>query len=531
MEQMNQHKAICRAMKNPDFYPHPVSDLAFRETHASSVFLTGQWVYKLKKPVELGFLDFQTLENRHRFCELEVTLNQRLSQGIYLGVVGIYLNENGRFSLREDGRLVEYAVRMVQLPDEASLESLLRANKITAEQIQTLSQTLAAFYEKSKKSREIDYFGTLEVISANVEENFRQLAPYVDEVLDREQWDFIREINRSFLKLHESLFERRVKTKRISDGHGDLRSEHVYFYQGLQIIDCIEFNDRFRYGDTALDLAFLYMDMEHLGFGEWGRVLLTEFVNLTEDWELYQLVDFYAAYRSVVRLKVSCFRFSETTEDEKRAQREEVRLFLNQAYNYCLRFGRPTLWVFCGTPATGKSHLSKEIANAMSVPVFQSDLVRKEEAVFKKERVSSSGKRLYRLERRQLVYGFLLARAQDTIKSGRSVILDATFGLERWRDDVRELAEDMGCNIIFIECVCREETAKKRLKERENEQDALSDARLDNYRDILKNFQPMSELPLEIHIVADTDRPLKETMTKVLSEAYTLRGLQVEAML
>jgi len=518
-------------MKNPDFYPHPVSDLAFRETHASSVFLTGQWVYKLKKPVDLGFLDFQTLENRHRFCELEVTLNRRLSQGIYLGVVGIYMDGDGRFSLREDGRLVEYAVRMVQLPDEASLESLLRANKITVDQIQTLSQTLAAFYEKSEKSREIDRFGTLAVISANVEENFRQLTFYIDEVLDREQWDFIREINRSFLKLHESLFERRVKTKKISDGHGDLRSEHVYFHQGLQIIDCIEFNDRFRYGDTALDLAFLYMDMEHLGFGEWGRVLLTEFVNLTEDWELYQLVDFYAAYRSVVRLKVFCFRFSETTGDEKRAQREEARLFLNQAYRCCLRFGRPALWVFCGTPATGKSHLSREIANAMSMPVFESDRVRKEEAAFKKERVSPPAKGLYSLEKRQLVYGLLLARAQDTIKTGRSVILDATFSLERWRDDVRELAEDLDCNIIFVECVCGEETAKARLKAREDEQDALSDARLENYQGIISNFQPMSELPPKIHIVADTDRPRKETMTKVLSEAYALRCLQVEAML
>ena len=530
MDQMNQHEALCRAMKNPNFYPHPVSDLALRETHASSVFLTGQWVYKLKKPVNLGFLDFQSLENRRRFCELEVTLNQRLSQGIYLGVVGIYMNEDGQFSLQEDGRLVEYAVRMVQLPDEANLESLLKAEKITVEHIQTLSQTLAAFYEKSKKSREIDHFGTIEVVSANVEENFQQLAPYVDEVLDQEQWEFIREINRSFLKLHQSLFERRIRTKRISDGHGDLRSEHVYFHQGLQIIDCIEFNDRFRYGDTALDLAFLYMDMEHLGFGKWGRLLLTGFVNLTEDWELYQLVDFYAAYRSVVRLKVSCFRFSDTTGDEQMSQKEEVRLFLNQAYRYCLRFGRPTLWVFCGTPATGKSHLSREIANAMSIPAFQSDLVRKEEGVFKKERVSPFGKGLYRLERRQLVYGLLLARAQDTIKSGRSVILDATFGLERWRDDARELARDMDCNIIFVECVCREETAQKRLKQRDGEQDVLSDARLENYQDILNNFEPMGELPEEIHIVADTDRPLKETMTKVLSEAYTLRCLQVEAL-
>ena len=531
MEQMNQHRAICRAMKNPDFYPHPVSNLTFRETHASSVFLTGKWVYKLKKPVDLGFLNYQSLENRRHFCELEWKLNQRLSQGIYQGTVGIYRDGNGRFSLRETSRLVDYAVKMLQLPDEASLEALLKANKITGEQIQALSRKLDTFYKSTEKNPGIDHFGKPEVIRANVEENFQQLAAYTGEILEKERWDFIREINRAFLRLNKNLFERRIKTNRISDGHGDLRSEHVYFHQGLHIIDCIEFNDRFRFGDTALDLAFLYMDMEHLGFGEWGRTFLTEFVNLTEDWELYQLLDFYAAYRSVVRLKVTCFRFSEATDEEKRALRAEARLFLNQTYRYCLRFGRPTLWIVCGQPATGKSSLSKEIAKAFSIPVFTSDQIRKEDHTFKKGPAPSSGEELYSPERRQHVYGHLLARAQDTLSAGKSVILDAMFSLEKWRDDARGLAGDSDSNIIFVECVCREETARARLKSRDEELDILSDARLDNYREILKDFQPMVNLPPEIHVLADTDRPLNVILSKALSEAYTLRCLQVQDLL
>ena len=531
MEQMNQHKAICRAMKNPDFYPHPVSNLTFRETHASSVFLTGKWVYKLKKPVDLGFLNYQSLENRRRFCELEVELNQRLSQGIYQGTVGVYMDGNGRFSLRESSRLVDWAVKMLQLPDEASLEALLKANEINLVHIRALSRKLDAFYKSSEKKTGIDHFGKPEVIRTNLEENFRQLAPYTGEILETERWDFIREINRTFLRLNENLFERRIKTNRIRDGHGDLRSEHVYFHQGLHIIDCIEFNDRFRFGDTALDLAFLYMDLEHLGFGEWGRTFLTEFVNLTEDWELYQLLDFYAAYRSVVRLKVTCFRFSQVADEDKKALRAEARLFLNQAYRYCLRFGRPTLWVVCGRPATGKSSLAKEIAKAFSIPVFASDQIRKTDDTFKKGLAPSSGEAPYSLERRQHVYGHLLARAQDTLRAGKSVILDAMFSLEKWRDDARRLAEDRDSNIIFIECVCRERTAKARLKSREEEIDILSDARLDNYLEILKDFQPMGNLPPKIHVLADTDRPLNVIMTKALSEAYTLRCLQVEDLL
>ncbi|MBW2092464.1 MAG: hypothetical protein JRI34_10140, partial [Deltaproteobacteria bacterium] len=378
MDPLTHFESICQAMADPDFYPHTVSGLRRVETHISVVFLTGEWVYKLKKPVDLGFLDFRRLDDRRRFCELEISLNRRLSKGVYQEVVTIYESDRNRFSLVKQGRVAEYAVKMKQLPDELSLMHLLKNKKIRKKDIRKLAQTLADFYKESDRSQTIDQYGRQDLISTNMEENFQQLEPYRDEVLASEKWDFICEVSRSFLKRHQDLFNHRLTTGRIRDGHGDLRAEHIYLYEGIQIIDCVEFIDRFRYGDVVLDLAFLHMDLEHLGYPEWSRNFLSEYVKSSHDLELYALLDFYASYRATVRLKVTCFRLNEVKNDERQAVLEEIKSFFDQNYRYTLQFSRPTLWICCGMPATGKSALSRQLASALSLPILQSDRIRKE---------------------------------------------------------------------------------------------------------------------------------------------------------
>jgi aminoglycoside phosphotransferase family enzyme len=331
MDAFRQFENICMAMAKPAFYPHPVAKVERRDTHISSVFLTGKWVYKLKKPVDFGFLDFRDLNDRHRFCEREVSLNQRLSQNVYLGVIEIFSDNKGGFTLEKCGPVVEYAVKMRQLPEAANLEELLKKNKIRQFHLKNLGQALAAFYEKSPRNPHIDQFGHQDVIAFNTEENFQQLEPFVGEILNPEKWEFICNASRSFLGSQYPLFQRRMETGRIRDGHGDLRAEHVYFYRGVQIIDCIEFNDRFRYGDVAVDLAFLHMDMEHLGYSELSKTFLKNYASTANDPELYLLLDFYAAYRAVVRLKVSCLRAREVENREKEFVVDEAKRYLDQA--------------------------------------------------------------------------------------------------------------------------------------------------------------------------------------------------------
>jgi aminoglycoside phosphotransferase family enzyme/predicted kinase len=521
---------ICRAMADPSFYPHRVTNLERRDTHISTVFLTGDWVYKLKKPVDFGFLDFRELDARRRFCEQEVALNRRLSQGVYQGVVGICEDDAGRLSLEGDGKVVEYAVKMLQLPDEASLEALLRAGRIDRGRLEDLGCLLADFYAASQRSPQIDQFGSLETITFNVEENFRQLEPFIDDLSIREKWDLICQVNRSFIKIWQDLFRSRITEGRVRDCHGDLRAEHIYFHRGIQIIDCIEFNDRFRYSDAVLDLAFLHMDLDRMGYSDWSRVVLHAYVERARDPELYTLLDFYAAYRAVVRAKVACLRLHEVEGDAADSLKEQAVDYLCQAYRYAVQFSRPTIWVFYGLPATGKSTLAKQIAEALKIPLFQSDVIRKEGQAFPHEGVVPYGQGEYRPEMRHRVYAQMLALAQDSIKSGHSAVLDATYSQRKWRDECRLLAKDLDTNIVFVECTASKETICARLAERETAS-GNSDARLQHLPQMIENFEASVELSPEIHLKVDTDRPFTETAAEVLSEGYAKRCAQVKQLL
>lgn len=521
--------AVCKAMADPAFYPGSVTRVQRIDTHISVVFLTGAWVYKLKKPLDMGFLDFRALEDRRRFCETEVSLNRRLSQGVYQEVLTIYENNN-RFSLEENGRAVEYAVKMRQLPEAASLKELLKKNKISRTHIKNLGLALADFHDQSRQSSRIDHYGRRDVISANVEENFRQLEPFAGAVLDPEEWEFICQVNRSFLEIRRALFDHRVETGRIRDGHGDLRAEHIYFYQGLQIIDCIEFNDRFRYGDVVLDLAFLHMDLEHLGYPEWSLAFLAEYAARSHDLELYALLDFYAAYRSIVRLKVSCLRSLELEGPERRVQEDEARLFMKQTYRYAIQFSRPALWLFCGLPATGKSSLAVNAAKTLSIPLFQSDAIRGQDRPEDAPKVVPFGQGLYRANMRGHVYAQMLALAQEALKGGLSVILDATFAHRHWRDEARRLAADLDTNLVAVECVCPKETIISRLRRRETEP-GLSDARLRHFQQISAGFEPINELTPNCYFTVNTNQPLSEALSKVLSEGYARQCAQVKKIL
>ena len=210
-------------MADPAFYPHPVSELERRDTHISAVFLTGDFVYKLKKPIDFGFLDYTGLETRRRMCELEVCLNQRLSHGVYLAVVPLS-RVGDAFHPGDNGEVVEYAVKMKQLPDKASLSNLIVSGKISFDQMLRLGLRLAEFYAASERNEQIDRYGSHEVIEFNTEENFRQLAPFVGNLLGEEHFDFVKESSRGFLRDRGHLFQRRIAEGRICDGHGDLRA-------------------------------------------------------------------------------------------------------------------------------------------------------------------------------------------------------------------------------------------------------------------------------------------------------------------
>jgi aminoglycoside phosphotransferase family enzyme/predicted kinase len=510
---------IFQAMARPDFYPHHVSTIEQRETHISKVFLTGEYAYKIKKPVYLEFLDFTTLGKRKHYCQQEVILNRRLTRGIYLDVVPI-TRENGKYHLAGPGETVEYAVKMRQLPEKLSMRQLLHRGKLDKDCIQELARVLTRFYHESSTGDSINKIGAWPTIWTNTEENFSQTEQFAGSLLDQHMFQIIRAATRSFLTRRKPLFDRRVERGKIRDCHGDLRTGHIYFSDDIQIIDCIEFNDRFRYADITSDLAFLTMDLDFEGYPQVARHLINSFLDYTKDEEMLVLLDFYKCYRAFVRAKINCISLQgqDTATGRQRKLLRETRRYLNLAYRYAVQFTRPTVWVVCGLPAAGKTVTAKMMAKMLSLGILHTDVVRKKlfNLPLNETQDLPFEEGIYSKESTALVYGKLLMLAQEEIEKGRSIILDGTFSRRHQRDEALRLARDMDANIVFVECKASNQTIKKRLSIRDASS-TISDARLHHLKQLRARFEAIKELPDEMHIRLNTEIPREEGFRQILA--------------
>lgn len=305
------------------------------QTQMSFVFLTGDYVYKVKKPVDLGFLDYTTLEKRRFFCHQEIELNRRLSPDTYLEVASIVRRE-GQIHIGGKGETIEYAVKMKQLPREQMMDSLLPLNRVTEDMVVNVAEKLAAFHDKAVTSPEISAYGKLETIMTNTEENFTQTEKYIDISIPSSRYQHIKAYTDKFIKLNKSPFDRRVKSDRIRDCHGDLHAAHICFSNGIHIYDCIEFNDRFRYGDVASEVAFLAMDIDRYQRADLSQAFVNAYVRLSQDEEILQLLNFYKCYRAYVRGKVESFKLDDPyiPEEEKVRVLDIAKRYFELAESY-----------------------------------------------------------------------------------------------------------------------------------------------------------------------------------------------------
>jgi len=531
-QELQDHDALIAAMASPDFYPHSPPDVIHRQTHISDVFLAGDLVYKLKKPVDMGFLDFTTLEKRHRFCKEEVRLNRRLTKDIYLGVEKITRDTNG-YALNTSGEIVAYAVKMRRLPDENTLKHLLASNKVTEKLMDSLIHILVDFYETSAlEKKDMHQFGSLENIQSKCRDNFTHLPEFSDTGSNKRKVQMIQAATQMFLDRHKDVFDRRIENNHICDTHGDLKAEHVYDYQGIQILDCIEFNQAFRYQDTASDLAYLAMDMEFLGHRPAALFLLSRYVKITSDPDLMQVIDFYKCFRAMVQVKVYNLHIGQipSNADVKKAElSHKMEQYVDLAYQYALKMACPVIWVVCGMIATGKSTVAKKLAALFSIPCIRSDEIRKFLFDDASEKSSDQGfeQGMYAPKATTLVYGRMLLTAQAALEKGSSVILDATCRRRRQRQDMLQLAKDTSANIIFVECRCPEPEIKNRLKTREHTS-SLSDAGLAHFDHIKKSMDPFDDIPKEMHMPVKTDQPPDKIMEIILTGEHELLARQTD---
>jgi predicted kinase len=367
------------------------------------------------------------------------------------------------------------------------------------------------------------------MIRTNCEENFQQLAGFVGEMLDERMFQIIQAATRSFIRRWPDLFVHRVERHKIRDCHGDLRTGHIYFVDGIQIIDCIEFNERFRYGDLASDLAFLAMDLDYEGYPEISQSLVKAYVQFAKDQDALVLLNFYKCYRALVRVKVDCFRLQGGGMGAKEVSKilRETGRYMTLAYQYALQYTRPTLWVVCGLPASGKSTIAGELSRVLGAKVLRSDVIRKE--LFDVEPLDRIdvpfGEGIYSKGASSLTYGRLLLLAQEEIEKGSPVILDATYGQRHERNNVFLLAKDMDVNLVFVECICPEFKLKERLKQRER-MASVSDARLHHFEQINALFEPLNDVPQDMYIKVDTEIPPDQSLAQILSEEYALESIK-----
>jgi len=428
---------------------------AVAETHAGVVFFFGDRAYKLKKPVDLGFLDFRTRDARLDVCRREVSLNRRLAPDVYLGVADV----SG-----PNGRPCDHMVVMRRMPDERRLSSLLASGVPVHEHLARLARLLAGFHEAADRSPSIDEAACRNADADRWEANAAGMATYRGDLLDAETGDEVIALARRFLAGRRPLFERRIAEGRACDGHGDLLADDIFCLDdGPRVLDCLEFDDRLRFGDVLADMAFLAMDLEHLGRPDLATHFLDQYQVASGDSWPASLADHYIAYRAQVRAKVACMRWSQGDTASREAAGRLLRLCRDH-----LRRARVKLVLAGGGPGTGKSTVAQGLAAPLGALVLRSDHVRRDLAGLDPLAHTPAGldEGLYEQSATDATYAELLARAQAPLGLGQTVVLDATWRDPRWRKAAGGLAKETSSDLVELRCVAPLEVAVERINRR-----------------------------------------------------------------
>ncbi len=514
---------IIRSLISPGVLTGPSGSIKLLQTQMSWVILTDEHALKIKKPVNLGYLDYSTLEKRRYFCFKELELNRRLCPGVYLEVVTI-TGTGENFDINGDGEVAEYAVRMVRLPEDRMLDEMLVRDEVTPEKMGLVASKIADFHQQTETSDYINSFGSLDCIKRNASENFEQTSKYAGDIVSIEAYEHIKRFTLGFIKDYSSIFKNRIKNYRIRDCHGDLHSSHICFTNGICVYDCIEFNDRFRYSDTASEVAFLAMDLDHYGRADLAMVFIKCYIKASGDQDIEKIIKFYKCYRAMVRAKVNCFKTEDPylNPDERGEARRKAEVYFDLSRAYTL--DNPVLLVNVGLVGSGKTTMSKELAGRMGMVVISSDVVRKSLAGIhpSETRPSEIDSGIYSPHFSKLTYNTMFKQAKTWLERGVSVILDATFTHSESRQSARNIARTCNANFGLLEYRIDDEEACARLKKRMHQPENISDAGPEIYFRMKNAFQPLDETESRQRVIIDTRLPVKENINRVQKYVYSM---------
>ncbi len=397
------------------------------ETHSGIVFFAGDRAFKLKKPVDLGFLDFSTRERREEACHREVELNRRFSPDVYLGVADVTL---------PSGEPCDHLVVMRRMPDERRLSRLVEMGAPVEDALRATARLLARVHASSRRGAEISAEGTLGALRRRWTDSFDQVRPFHGHAIDGEDATEIERQALRFLDGREPLFDSRIREERIVDGHGDLIADDIFCLDdGPRVLDCLDFDDRLRRLDGLDDAAFLCMDLERLRAPHLAERFLTWYSEYANDPAPPALRHHYIAYRAFVRAKVASLRWGQGDTTAAAWRWAEVAL-------RHLNAGAVRVILVGGLPGTGKSALSDALGDRLGCTVINSDRVRKELAGLSPgvSAAAEFGSGIYTASWTRRTYAEMIERAARLVAYGESVILDASWTDPRLRADAAVLA-------------------------------------------------------------------------------------------
>ncbi|WP_448561435.1 bifunctional aminoglycoside phosphotransferase/ATP-binding protein [Trichothermofontia sp.] len=500
---------LIAQMQQPAFYPHPVQlPIALIQTHVSYVFLTGDYAYKVKKPVNFGFLDYSTLEKRRHFCQEELRLNQRGAEDLYLDVLPITLDSD-IYQLNGRGEAVEYVLRMRQFPQSALLLNQFEKGQVTVAQMQTLAAVVADFHARSITNDHIRSYGTVAQIRRAIDENFQQTTGYIERdghgPQTRQQYDETQAYCDRFFQVHADWFEHRLTADRIRECHGDLHLRNICFWHDqFYLFDCIEFNEPFRFVDVMYDVAFTVMDLEARDRPDLANAFLNAYLEQTGDWQGLQVLPLYLSRQAYVRAKVTSFLLDDPSvgEAEKQIAWQTAAHYYHLAWHYT-RMGQGQIIMMSGLSGSGKSTVARILARHLGAIHLRSDAVRKHLAGIPLRQ--RGGDDLYTPDMTAKTYDRLCQLGCQLASQGYSVILDAKYDRQTLRQAVLTQAADQGIPVHILHCHAPLAVLTERLHQRT---DDVADATVSILRH--QSLEPYNEAERPLVIQVETDRPLAD---------------------
>jgi hypothetical protein len=506
------------ALQKPEAYGHPVESVTLFETHISWVLLTGDYAYKIKKPVDFGFLDFSTLEKRRFYCTEEVRLNGRLAPELYLEVVPI-CGDLASPVMDGEGKAFEYAVKMRQFDTTQGFDQLLAHDKLTLQHMDETAQTLADFHNTIERAETDSPFGDPQAILQPALENFEQLQQHIaQQVTDPDILQQIQSLQRWTTDTHQRLhdiFAVRKQAGYVRECHGDLHLRNIVLWQGrVTPFDGIEFNPNLRWIDVLSELAFLLMDLDDHQRHDLAQRLLNAYLEITGDYNGLSVLPYYRVYRAMVRAKVASLRLAQNT-DNTAEETQEIVNYIQLATHYTQTL-QPKLIITHGLSGSGKTYVSQQIVQNSDLIRIRSDIERKRLFGLGATDKSDSGVKtgIYTANASQLTYERLLGLADAILKAGFSVLVDATFLRHQQRQQFERLAQHTATPFCILHCHTTDKIMQQRIRERNKQAKDASEADLKVLAYQQKNIDTLSAEERQKTISIDTSHEphLDETL-------------------